>query len=380
MTSKLLWANPEIVTRMNKKTKEILDRYKKQYPSAAKFDEHVQIIHADGGPEHKRTSTKGKKGSQGNRGHDGEQGQDYGDDLCAFIFTSVHGQYMRMCPYVISSVCDMCIGADGNEGQKGEDGGPGDPGADGAEFEVRVEFLKHDVSQKTRTYLLETVRHGGKATKQEITIPYPDGTIIVDGQGCQGGDGGDGGNGGRGGTGAKGSGDIPGGKGGTGGGAGKGGSGGKGGKGAKIIINTFSEYAPVFMLMEISADGGEGGVRGADGAIGQGGLGGESGEGLVLGYAIKSIGEIKLEVSTMAGIGSASISGGQGVELNAITLPGRKGMNGAPGRKVNEGAGKGRGEKGPAGEITFAVYGLCVCVCVCVCVLVMRCFMSLYMT
>ena len=278
-----------------------------------------------------------------------------------------------MCPYVISTVCDMYIGDDGNEGQKGQDGGPGESGADGAEFEVMVEYLKHDVSQKTRTYLVETVRHGGKATKQEITIPYPDGTLIVDGQGGQGGDGGDGGNGGRGGIGAKGSGDIPGGKGGNGGGAGEGGSGGKGGKGAKIIINTLSEYAPVFMLMEISAIGGEGGVRGGDGTIGQGGLGGESGEGLVLGHAITSLDQIRLTCTANENGATAQVSGGQNVGLSPIILPGKKGMNGKPGQKSKEAAGKGRGEKGPAGEITFVVYGLCVCVCAraraCVCVL-----------
>ena len=184
--------------------------------------------------------------------------------------------------------------------------------------------MKHDVATKTRTFSVETVRPGGKATKQEITIPYPDGTIIVDGQGCQGGDGGDGGNGGRGGTGAKGSGDIPGGKGGTGGGAGKGGSGGKGGKGAKIIINTFSEYKPVLMLMEISADGGEGGVGGENGTIGQGGRGGDPGEGLVLGHTITSLEQITLTCTAHEGGGTARASGGQHVGLSPIILPGKK--------------------------------------------------------
>ena len=233
--------------------------------------------------------------------------------------------------------------------------------------------MKHDVAKKTRTFSVETVRPGGKATKQEITIPYPDGTLLVDGQGGQGGNGGKGGNGGMGGNGAKGSADIPGGKGGIGGNAGKGGSGGKGGKGAKIIINTLSEYAPVFMLMEISAIGGEGGVRGGDGTIGQGGLGGESGEGLVLGHAITSLDQIRLTCTANENGATAQVSGGQNVGLSPIILPGKKGMNGKPGQKSKEAAGKGRGEKGPAGEITFVVYGLCVCVCAraraCVCVL-----------
>ena len=232
--------------------------------------------------------------------------------------------------------------------------------------------MKHDVAKKTRTFSVETVRPGGKATKQEITIPYPDGTLIVDGQGGDGGDGGDGGNGGKGGKGGKGSGDIPGGNGGDGGIAGKGASGGNGGKGAKITISTFSEYKPVLMLMEISADGGQGGVRGRDGTIGQGGLGGDSGEGLVLGKTITRLEQIQLTCSAHEGGGTATVSGGQNVGLSPITLPGKKGKNGKTGKKV-KGGGARDGEKGPAGEITFVVYGLCVCVCVCaracVCVL-----------
>ena len=93
MNSKKQWANPEIMTRMIERTKEILDRYKKQYPSAAKFDEHVQTIHADGGPKDKRTSAKGKQASKGKQGKNGDDGRDVtreeGDDLSAFIFASV---------------------------------------------------------------------------------------------------------------------------------------------------------------------------------------------------------------------------------------------------------------------------------------------------
>ena len=216
--------------------------------------------------------------------------------------------------------------------------------------------MKHDVATKTRTFSVETVRPGGKATKQEITIPYPDGTLIVDGQGGDGGDGGDGGNGGKGGEGGKGSGDIPGGNGGDGGIAGKGASGGNGGKGAKITISTFSEYKPVLMLMEISADGGQGGVRGRDGTIGQGGLGGDSGEGRVLGNTITRLEQIQLTCSAHEGGGTATVSGGQNVGLSPITLPGKKGKNGKPGKKV-KGGGARDGEKGPTGEITFVVYG-----------------------
>ena len=221
--------------------------------------------------------------------------------------------------------------------------------------------MKHDVAKKTRTFSVETVRPGGKATKQEITIPYPDGTLLVDGQGGQGGNGGKGGNGGMGGNGAKGSADIPGGKGGIGGNAGKGGSGGKGGKGSKITINTFSEYKPVLMLMEISADGGEGGVGGENGTIGQGGRGGDPGEGLVLGHTISSIEEIRLSLDGHEGGGTARVRGGQHVGLSPIRMPGKRGMNGAPGRKVKEAVAKGLGEKGQPGEITFVVYGLFVC-------------------
>ena len=361
LKSKKQWANPEMVTRMIMRTKEILDRYKKQYASDAEFNRHVKIIHADGGPKCHRTSTKGKQGSKGKTGNKGGNGKEAGDDLCAFIFTSMHGQYMCMCPYVIQTDCDMCSGNDGLDGSDGEDGGPGESGADGAEFDVRVEFLKHDVSTKTRTFSVETVRPGGKATKQEITIPYPDGTLLVDGQGGQGGNGGNGGNGGMGGNGAKGSSDIPGGKGGNGGNAGKGGSGGKGGKGSKITINTFSEYKPVLMLMEISADGGEGGVGGENGTIGQGGRGGDPGEGLVLGHTITSLEQITLTCTAHEAGGTARVSGGQHVGLSPIRMPGKRGMNGAPGRKVKEAVAKGLGEKGQPGEITFVVYGLFVC-------------------
>ena len=90
LKSKKQWANPEMVTRMIMRTKEILDRYKKQYASDAEFNRHVKIIHADGGPECHRTSTKGKQGSKGKTGNKGGNGKEAGDDLCAFIFTSMH--------------------------------------------------------------------------------------------------------------------------------------------------------------------------------------------------------------------------------------------------------------------------------------------------
>ena len=93
LNSKKQWANPEIMTRMIKRTKEILDRYKKQYPSDAEFNRHVKTIHADGGPKDKRTSAKGRQASKDKQGKNGDDGRDVtreqGDDLSAFIFTSV---------------------------------------------------------------------------------------------------------------------------------------------------------------------------------------------------------------------------------------------------------------------------------------------------
>ena len=83
LNSKKQWANPEIMTRMIKRTKEILDSYKKKYPSDAEFNRHVKTIHAN-------VSAKGKQASKGKQGKNGDDGRDAtreeGDDLSAFQF------------------------------------------------------------------------------------------------------------------------------------------------------------------------------------------------------------------------------------------------------------------------------------------------------
>jgi len=48
--------------------------------------------------------------------------------------------------------------------------------------------------------------------------------------------------------------------------------------GGRVVLSTFSDYASVFMLMDVGINGGEGGAGGKKGAKGQGGQGGEAGK------------------------------------------------------------------------------------------------------
>ena len=67
--------------------------------------------------------------------------------MCIYIYKYAWTVYVHV-SVVIQTECDMYSGNDGLDGSDGEDGGPGESGAEGAEFDVRVEFLKHDVSTK----------------------------------------------------------------------------------------------------------------------------------------------------------------------------------------------------------------------------------------
>ena len=97
LKSKKQWANPEMVTRMIMRTKEILDRYKKQYASDAEFNRHVKIIHADGGPKCHRTSTKGKQGSKGKTGNRVEMAR---KQVMTYVYL-----YLQVC---MDSIC-ACV-------------------------------------------------------------------------------------------------------------------------------------------------------------------------------------------------------------------------------------------------------------------------------
>jgi len=342
LRDKYVWSNAEQTEKMTSSTEDEL----KRYSCAAAIESHVRIIYQDG---------VGKRGNQeaqsGKRGENGKQGVDAKDD-----------------------------GDDGHDGSNGAEGGGGDSGRNGAEWNVTIEFARHDPETKTRTYKVETSIDGGKSTSDEVTIPYPDGVLVVNATGGDGGNGGTGGNGGRGGAGAN-----RGGNGGNGGAGNKGGLGGQGGDGGRVIINTFDQYMPVLMLMEAAAAGGKGGTAGDDGHSGLGGQGGDAGSRKV-GQSISSISPINVTAKCMGSAegpksgqntsesvnlkffnGEGTVQGHFHLTFDDIIqygLPGKKGKPG--GDHLLKGAsGQNNGKNGNFGQITFVIYGrISVCVCV----------------
>ena len=163
------WSEPEKARILASKARQEIERYQTEYglsdpiTSSSQLtrsnktkDKIVQIVHKNGTLQ--KHDKPDDSGAEGEWGQDGSQGQ--------------HGQE---------------AGEDGQDGGSGWEGGDGKDGNDADKFDVMIELQNHDVKANTRTYKVETVSAAGKSETDMITVPFPDGMILIDASGGKGG-------------------------------------------------------------------------------------------------------------------------------------------------------------------------------------------------